>query len=141
MPASIICVNNVCSISLRAVENALLLMPSIRVKKFLHTSPFFLIQGINQDSRICCFQKISCSISIKLTLYIVANIVTVCQYDRCFHNNYVLSVCLCQTQIQNILFVVCYWWSIVRFFSQTCLSWRVRWDLPKLPLIFDLFLP
>lgn len=58
--ASIICVNNVWSISLRAVENASLLMPTIRMKKFLHTSPFFLIQGINQDWKTCCFQRISC---------------------------------------------------------------------------------
>jgi hypothetical protein len=43
---------------LRAVENASLLMTSIRMKTFLHTSPFFLIQGNNQDSRICCFHKI-----------------------------------------------------------------------------------
>jgi len=47
--ASIICVSYVCSISLRAVENASLLMSTICMKKFLHTSPFFLIQGINQD--------------------------------------------------------------------------------------------
>jgi len=116
MSTSIICVNNLYSISLRAVESASLLMPSVRVKKFLHAFSFFLIQGINQDSRICCFQKISCSISIKLTLCIVANIASVCHYDLCSLNNYVLSVCLCQTQIQNISFVVCYCWSIVRFF-------------------------
>ena len=91
---SIICVNNVCSISLRAVENASLPMPSLRVKEFLHTSPFFLVQGINQVSRICCLQKISCYISIKLTLYIVADIVSVCQYGRCSHNNYLLFVWL-----------------------------------------------
>lgn len=64
MSTSIICVNNVCSISLPAVENASLLITSIRMKKLLHTSPYFLIQGNNQESRICCFQKISCSTSM-----------------------------------------------------------------------------
>jgi hypothetical protein len=49
---------------LRAVENASLLMPTIRMKKFLHASPFFLIQGINQDSKMCCFQRISCGTSM-----------------------------------------------------------------------------
>jgi hypothetical protein len=94
MSTSIISVNNVCSICLRALGNTSLLMSSIRVRKFLHTSPLFLIQCINQDSRVCCFHNISCSISIKFTLHIVANIVTVCQYDRHSHKNYVLSVCL-----------------------------------------------
>jgi len=55
MSTSIISFNNVCSICLRALGNASLLMASIRVRKFLRTSPLFLIKCINQDSSICCF--------------------------------------------------------------------------------------